>query len=90
MIISLAFGMTWANGFKRFYKEGFVAHNHHFNYYQTLTGPGHASELDQPPVHGIIGNEWYDRTMQHEVYYVHDEDVKAWAQQSKAENLLNT
>ena len=31
------------NGFKRFYKEGFVAHNHHFNYYQTLTGPGHAS-----------------------------------------------
>ena len=31
------------NGFKRFYKDGFVAHNHHFNYYQTLTGPGHAS-----------------------------------------------
>ena len=25
------------NGFKRFYKDGFVAHNHHFNYYQTLT-----------------------------------------------------
>ena len=26
------------NGFIRFYKDGFVAHNHHFNYYQTLTG----------------------------------------------------
>ena len=51
------------NGFKRFYKEGFVAHNHHFNYYQTLTGPGHASISTgtTPSVHGIIGNEWYDR-----------------------------
>ena len=29
------------NGFKRFYKEGFVDHNHHFNFYQTLTGQGH-------------------------------------------------
>ena len=66
------------NGFKRFYKEGFVAHNHHFNYYQTLTGPGHASIAtgSTPSVHGIIGNEWYDRTMQHEVYCVHDDDVK--------------
>ena len=54
------------NGFKRFYNEGFVAHNHHFNYYQTLTGPGHASISTgtTPSVHGIIGNEWYDRTTQ--------------------------
>ena len=66
------------NGFKRFYKEGFVAHNHHFNYYQTLTGPGHASISTgtTPSVHGIIGNEWYDRKSQREVYCVDDNDVK--------------
>ena len=66
------------NGFKRFYKDGFVAHNHHFNYYQTLTGPGHASIATgtTPSVHGIIGNEWYDRTIQQEVYCVHDDNVK--------------
>ena len=66
------------NGFQRFYNEGFVAHNHHFNYYQTLTGPGHASISTgtTPSVHGIIGNEWYDRTLQQEVYCVDDSDVE--------------
>ena len=66
------------NGFQRFYNEGFVAHNHHFNYYQTLTGPGHASISTgtTPSVHGIIGNEWYDRTLQQEVYCVDDNDVE--------------
>lgn len=66
------------NGFKRFYEEGFVAHNHHFNYYQTKTGPGHASIATgtTPSVHGIIGNEWFDRTSQQEVYCVGDEHVK--------------
>jgi len=67
-----------SNGFKRFYQEGFVAHNHHFNYYQTLTGPGHASISTgtTPSVHGIIGNEWYDRTSQQQIYCVDDKDVE--------------
>ena len=73
------------NGFKRFYKEGFVAHNHHFNYYQTLTGPGHASISTgtTPSVHGIIGNEWYDRTSLREVYCVEDNDVEGLGSPTK-------
>ena len=72
-------------GFKRFYKEGFVAHNHHFNYYQTLTGPGHASISTgtTPSVHGIIGNEWYDRTTQKEVYCVDDDNVEGLGSTTK-------
>ena len=73
------------NGFKRFYKEGFVAHNHHFNYYQTKTGPGHASIATgtTPSVHGIIGNEWFDRISQQEVYCVGDEHVKGLGSELK-------
>ena len=73
------------NGFKRFYKEGFVAHNHHFNYYQTLTGPGHASISTgtTPSVHGIIGNEWYDRKSKKEVYCVGDNDVEGLGSATK-------
>ena len=53
-----------------------MAHNHHFNYYQTLTGPGHASISTgtTPSVHGIIGNEWYDRTTK-ELYCVDDDNA---------------
>ena len=50
-------------GFKRFYKEGFVAKNHHFDYTQTQTGPGHASIAtgSPPAIHGIISNAWFDK-----------------------------
>lgn len=50
-------------GFKRFYKEGFVAKNHHFDYAQTQTGPGHASIAtgSPPAIHGIISNAWFDK-----------------------------
>lgn len=66
------------NGFKRFYQDGFVSHNHHFNYYQTLTGPGHASIATgtTPSIHGIIGNDWYDRDLGHNVYCVDDDSVQ--------------
>ena len=51
-------------GFKRFYDKGFVAKNHHFDYVQTKTGPGHASISSgtPPAIHGIIANDWFDKT----------------------------
>lgn len=65
------------DGFKRFFNEGFVAKNHHFNYFQTKTGPGHASIATgtAPSTHGIIANDWYHKTLKKEVYCVGDTSV---------------
>ncbi|MHB1278224.1 MAG: alkaline phosphatase PafA [Bacteroidia bacterium] len=51
------------SGFKRLMDEGFNYENGHYNYVPTYTGPGHASIYTgtTPSVHGIIGNDWYDR-----------------------------
>lgn len=52
------------HGFKRFYDEGFVAKNHHFDYYQTKTGPGHASIATgtPPAIYGIQKGSTFQRT----------------------------
>jgi predicted AlkP superfamily pyrophosphatase or phosphodiesterase len=61
-------------GFKRLVKDGFTAKNHHFNYVPTVTGPGHASIYSgtTPAVHGILGNDWYNRAERQMVYCVDD------------------
>ena len=63
-------------GFKRFYNEGFVAKNHHFDYKQTKTGPGHASIATgtPPAINGIIGNDWFDKQRRKERYCVDDQN----------------
>lgn len=63
-------------GFKRFYNEGFVAKNHHFDFKQTKTGPGHASIATgtPPAINGIIGNDWFDKQRQKERYCVDDQN----------------
>lgn len=62
-------------GFKRLVKGGFNCKNHHFNYAPTSTGPGHASVYTgaTPATHGIIGNTWYDKTLDKEVYCASDD-----------------
>jgi len=52
------------NGFKRLMRDGFNCRNVHFNYIPTYTGPGHASIWSgtTPAYHGIVGNDWYDRS----------------------------
>ena len=67
------------DGFKRFYDQGFVAKNHHFDYAQTKTGPGHASiSTGTPPaIHGIIGNDWFDKTTAKKQYCVGDASFKS-------------
>jgi len=65
-------------GFRRLTGEGFSLQNAHYNYIPTETGPGHASIYTgtTPAVHGIIGNDWYDRTLKKEVNCVGDDAQK--------------
>ncbi|MGF1559601.1 MAG: alkaline phosphatase PafA [Flavobacteriaceae bacterium] len=62
------------DGFKRFINEGFNCKNNHFNYAPTSTGPGHASVYTgaSPSMHGIIGNDWYDKEAGASVYCASD------------------
>lgn len=64
-------------GFKRLVHEGFNCKNNHFNYITTKTGPGHASIFTgtTPKYHGVIGNDWFDKTLSHNVNCVEDKSV---------------
>ncbi len=67
-----------ANGFKRLMNDGYVFSNTHFNYMPTYTGPGHASIYTgtTPSVHGIVGNDWFNRSTGKDIYCTEDENVK--------------
>lgn len=75
-----------ADGFKRLINEGFVFKNNHFNYVPTYTGPGHTSVFTgtSPAVHGIIGNNWYDKEEKTSVYCAQDDEVNSVGTQDKA------
>ena len=66
------------SGFKRLMNDGFMLKNAHYNYAPTVTGPGHASVYTgaTPAVHGIINNEWYDKTLKRDVNCVNDPNQK--------------
>lgn len=61
-------------GFKRMINEGFNCKNNHFNYIPTKTAVGHSSVYTgtTPKLHGIIGNDWYDKTEDRMVYCTED------------------
>lgn len=63
-----------AGGFRRLMDDGFMLKNGHYNFAPTVTGPGHASVYTgtTPAVHGIIGNEWYDKDVKKQVNCVED------------------
>jgi predicted AlkP superfamily pyrophosphatase or phosphodiesterase len=63
-------------GFKRLIHQGAFYRNAEYNYVPTFTGPGHASIFTgaTPSGHGIVGNDWYDRTLGKTVYCVADAD----------------
>ena len=65
-------------GFRRLVSEGFMLKNAHYNYVPTYTGPGHASIFTgtTPAIHGIIGNDWYDKQNRKDVNCVGDERQK--------------
>ncbi len=66
------------NGFKRLMREGFNCENTFIPYAQTVTAAGHASVYtgSVPSINGIVGNEWYDRSLGRTVYCVEDQGVK--------------
>ncbi len=66
-------------GFKRLVNEGFMMKNGHYNYMPTYTGPGHASVYTgtTPATHGIIGNNWYVRSLKKSIYCAEDSTVTA-------------
>ncbi|MAU16532.1 MAG: alkaline phosphatase [Muricauda sp.] len=66
-------------GFKRMVNEGFNCKNNHFNYAPTSTGPGHASVYTgtTPAMHGIIGNDWFDKESGEDVYCAGDDSYKS-------------
>jgi hypothetical protein len=62
-------------GFHRLEKEGTWFLNCHYPYSDTVTAVGHSSVATgcSPRTHGIIANEWYDRTLGDKVYCVSSE-----------------
>jgi predicted AlkP superfamily pyrophosphatase or phosphodiesterase len=62
------------DGIKKLVNEGYFCRNNHFGYVPTYTGPGHASIFTgtTPSVHGIIGNNWYDKVNSESVYCAGD------------------
>ena len=64
-------------GFKKVINDGFLCKNTHYNYVPTYTAPGHASIYTgtTPAVHGIISNNWYDKTTGNIIYCVDDQNV---------------
>ena len=66
------------NGFKKLVTKGYTFHNTHYNYVPTYTAPGHATIYTgaTPNVHGIVGNEWFHRSLGKNVYCTDDASVK--------------
>lgn len=85
-------------GFKRLMSNGFTFHNMNYNYVPTYTAPGHASIYTgtTPAVHGIIGNDWYVRSIGKNMYCTDDAGVKTLLEGTEKEgamspkNLLST
>jgi predicted AlkP superfamily pyrophosphatase or phosphodiesterase len=65
-------------GFKRLLHEGMSCENTMISYAQTLTAAGHASVYTGtvPAINGIVGNDWFDKSLGRVVYCVEDSTVK--------------
>ena len=65
------------NGFRMFTDRGVFMTTARYDYFPTVTAPGHASVFSgaAPCVHGIIGNEWFDKRTRRVVYCVEDSSV---------------
>lgn len=67
------------DGFKRLLNEGFSCENTLIPYTPTITACGHTCAYtgSVPALHGIIGNNWYDRTTGKTMYCTEDTTVTA-------------
>lgn len=74
------------HGFKRLLKEGFSCDNAFIPYTPTQTAAGHASIYtgSVPAFNGIMGNSWYDRLLNRDVYCTEDASVQSVGSNSSA------
>jgi predicted AlkP superfamily pyrophosphatase or phosphodiesterase len=65
------------DGFKRLLNRGFSCENTFIPYTPTVTAAGHACVYtgSVPSLHGIMGNNWYDRQAKRSVYCTEDKTV---------------
>lgn len=65
------------DGFKRLLGEGFSYENTMVPYTPTYTAPGHTCIYtgSVPAIHGIVGNNWYERKLNKTVYCTDDSTV---------------
>lgn len=65
-------------GFRRLMGEGVSCENTFIPYAQTLTAAGHTCVYtgSVPAIHGIMGNDWYDKQLGRDVYCAEDSSVK--------------
>ncbi|QCX52809.1 alkaline phosphatase PafA [Elizabethkingia sp. JS20170427COW] len=65
-------------GFKRMLNTGYSLNNVHIDYIPTYTAIGHTSIFtgSVPSIHGIAGNNWYDRETGDSAYCTEDKTVQ--------------
>lgn len=78
-------GKFGKGGFNKLIKQGANCRNTNYNYVPTYTGPGHASIYTgtTPDNHGIVGNEWYDRSKKEVINCVTDRSYQSIGTTSK-------
>lgn len=66
------------HGFRRLVRDGVRYSDAHHEHAFTATAPGHATLVTGvfPSIHGVIGNEWWDRAAHRTVYAVEDTTVQ--------------
>lgn len=85
------------NGLKRLFSEGFNCSNSYFDHFPTFTGPGHSTIYtgSDPGFHGIVANDWFERSRNKKIYCTEDPDentVGSFSTDGKMSprNLLST
>lgn len=68
------FAGVYKDGLARFYNEGIIFNDAHQDHSYTVTGAGHAtiSSGCYPAKNGVVGNNWYERSVGREIYCVED------------------
>lgn len=78
-------------GFKRLMQDGYTFYNMNYNYMPTYTAPGHASIYTgtTPAIHGIVGNEWFNKATGKNLYCTDDDAVQTLVKGSEKEGKMS-
>jgi predicted AlkP superfamily pyrophosphatase or phosphodiesterase len=78
-------------GFNRLINQGFTCENTMIPYAPTVTAAGHTCIYtgSVPALHGIVGNEWYDKKNSKLVYCAEDSLVKAVGTSNKSNGKMS-